>query len=233
MKRPKQPKGTVRDRRGKQRRGPKPKGPLSRTKRRRLVEDARRLANVIWPGSTRDGLGSCSLVSIALQILAARRHELPLMLQVGSAAWRRLPEDNGEPDIDFGYHWQGAEDRTTRLLLQHGRLPECHVWLADGTTREIIDPTSGDFPELCRSLSGLDWPGPRPPAWVWETADRLRERTAPRGFYIPSEEATPLIDRLLMPAYNEALAHFGLAPIPGPGQVEGGDTDAQPTGERP
>jgi hypothetical protein len=72
-------------------------------------------------------------------------------------------------------------------------LPEMHVWLGCPGTGELIDFSTGLWPAACKATTGLDWPAPAPPEYVWAFGDRL-----PAGAsYAPCREAIDLVVLLL------------------------------------
>lgn len=90
------------------------------------------------------------------------------VIQAGSAGWARIrPEqDDGVCPTHFSYMWTPNEP-ASRIALMQGLLPEIHVWAAIPETDEIVDFTSGKFPEQARKIAGFDWPGNLPPKYLW------------------------------------------------------------------
>ena len=86
-------------------------------------------------------------------------------------------------------------------------MPEVHVWLYDPKRVAIIDPTAGDFPRLCKAITGQDWPGARPPSWLWVTAQEVARY---RCQYTADQAATEVIERYLRPAYLRLADHLGI-----------------------
>lgn len=155
-------------------------GRISRTKQRKLVEDARTLYMRLWPEVGRGG--ACVFHAVALQLLGLKRHKLELMLQAGSAWWPRLDEETrgGDPRVMFGYQFEeGATLKTWVRGQLVDVLPEVHTWLGirhqDGSGT-LVDPTTGTWPEASLELHGIDWPGRKPPPFLWEHQDRIDEK---------------------------------------------------------
>jgi hypothetical protein len=108
------------------------------------------------------------------------------IIQAGSASWPRVPPelDDGVMNTHFSYVWD-PDSYAARLALagvfQAARLggrkgfslPEMHVWLARPDTRDIIDFTTGLWPEACKLTIGEEWLAPPPPDYLW--ADELPE----------------------------------------------------------
>jgi hypothetical protein len=90
------------------------------------------------------------------------------ILQAGTAEWaiRTPDQDDGISPTHFGYVWSPDEFDWT-LLYDQGVLPEVHVWAAMPASREIIDMSSGCFPEQAKLLMGWDWHAELPPKFLW------------------------------------------------------------------
>lgn len=90
------------------------------------------------------------------------------ILQAGTAEWaiRTPDQDDGMSPTHFGYVWSPDEFDWKRLYYQ-GILPEIHVWSALPASREIIDMSSGCFPEQAKLLKGWDWRAEPPPQFLW------------------------------------------------------------------
>jgi hypothetical protein len=115
-----------------------------------------------------------------------RKAGLPAVLQAGSCTWPRIrPEqDDGKIMTHFGYLWSPHEPASQRALAL-GVMPEMHVWAADPEANEIIDFSTGFFPEQAKALVGMDWPGDPPPTYLWSGPT-----TMPRGAqYEPNIDA--------------------------------------------
>lgn len=48
-----------------------------------------------------------------------------------------------------------------------------HCWVVLPERRELIDMSSSSFPEQCMKLIGKDWPGIKPPDYLWCSFDNL------------------------------------------------------------
>jgi hypothetical protein len=133
-----------------------------------------------------DGSGpperNCILWAATISSILNAEYNLPAMFQAGSAGWQRLrPEqDDGKPTTfpHFSYVW--TPERAGYTILK-GNLPEMHAWVvikADNGNiddSEFIDPTTGKQPENCRLLTGMDWPGDKPPDYLWCLGKNLKK----------------------------------------------------------
>lgn len=129
------------------------------------------------------------------------------IIQAGSAQWPRIPPemDDGHSPTHFAYEWD-ADSPAARLIrsgivpvvrradnVVAASLPEMHVWLACPDTGEIIDFTTALWPAACLATIGEEWPGPRPPEYLWTFGSRL-----PAGVnYIPDREAIDIVILIL------------------------------------
>jgi len=138
--------------------------------------------------------GSCAAAAFSLMIVA-RQAGIPLVLQAGSAYWRRMTDeqDDGVSPLQFGYEWE-PNSTMTRFMIAQGRMPEMHVWVGNPETQEIVDINAGLFPVQAQKLIGVDWPGPRPPDVLWTRASQLPEN----AWYRPDGEATKLAMEMLI-----------------------------------
>ncbi len=191
-------------------------GYLSRTKQRKLVDDSRLLYMSLWPHQ--EPTGACVFHAVALQLLGAKRHDLNLMLQAGSAWWPRLDKWTLSPDAGgalFGYEFAPGK---TAHGLKDGELvevlPEIHAWLGirhEDRSGTIVDPTTGTWPAASMERHGVDWPGRKPPPFLWEHTSRLDEKWPPpfAPSYHPSAEAADVVTsfaiREIYPRVGEAV----------------------------
>jgi hypothetical protein len=123
------------------------------------------------------------------------------ILQAGTAGWPRIrPEqDDGVCPTHFSYVWSPL-DPASRIALMQGLMPEVHVWAAIPETGEIVDFTSGKFPEQARKLVGFDWPGDLPPKYLWA-------RKLPKGaYYTATMDATKFVLMQAVRAFGPARA---------------------------
>ncbi|MCI0640721.1 MAG: hypothetical protein L0Y72_24350 [Gemmataceae bacterium] len=111
------------------------------------------------------------------------------IIQAGSASWPRLrpDQDDGTSPTHHSYVWE-PDSEVTKARLAAGDLPEIHVWAAIPERGELIDMTTRYWPEQCRLIQGLDWPGEKPPTYFWGTADEVPERV----LYKPDMKAIAL-----------------------------------------
>ena len=96
------------------------------------------------------------------------------LIQAGSAGWPRIPPhlDDGVSPTHFAYEGDPdsglarlAADGIFRLVeREDGRtalsLPEMHVWLGCPDTGELLDFTTGLWPQACQAILGLPWLAP-------------------------------------------------------------------------
>lgn len=150
--------------------------------RTEIASLARELAGAVWP-EVRLRAGCAHLVA-AFGVVLARRG-VRIVVQGGTASWRRLPEelDDGVVSTHFSYVFE-PDSPTGLARFRRGLLPEMHVWAVIPDRREAVDLTLGDLPEQCEIAGRLPWLTPRPPPfgwWLWEEE--------PPGIYAPSEVA--------------------------------------------
>lgn len=136
--------------------------------------------------------GMC-LYWAAYGVLALQRRGLRAILAAGSAGWPMISaeQDDGARPSHFSYMWDPRAPALATTFAA-GWLPEMHVWIRlpspEPAGRVIVDFASGFFPAQARRICRYDWPGTRPPKFLWCRQDRL-----PRGaFYKPDETATVL-----------------------------------------
>jgi hypothetical protein len=155
---------------------------LSRTKKRRVVNDARTLVNRLWPQLA--GGPTCLQQACALQLLVAKRHGLTAILQAGDACWQRNATEG------YGYEWESR--RASRLKPhEHGFVlsTDVHVWLAVVSPQTLIDPTTADWPAHA-AQGGYEWlPEMKPPRFMWDTTEKLARLARP-PIYRAVPEAT-------------------------------------------
>lgn len=113
------------------------------------------------------------------------------VVNAGSMSWPRLtPEqDDGKETTltHFTYLWE-PDSPATLENLKNFKLPEMHVWAGIPGNQEIIDLSTGYIAEHCVKGTGMDWPGPKPPAWLWCNVQNLPERV----YYTPNRQATEI-----------------------------------------
>jgi hypothetical protein len=97
-----------------------------------------------------------------------------VLMQAGSCQWPRITreQDDGVMATHFGYVWQPNHPATELAIAEH-RIPEMHCWVVLPERRELIDMSSSSFPEQCMKLIGKDWPGIKPPDYLWCSFDNL------------------------------------------------------------
>tara|TARA_R100001594_G_scaffold36976_2_gene66861 strand:+ start:1490 stop:2017 length:528 start_codon:yes stop_codon:yes gene_type:complete len=99
---------------------------------------------------------------------------LRAIVQAGSAGWPRIDEadDDGEVNTHFSYVWE-PDSPSSIAAVKAYRMPEMHVWAAMPDTQTIIDVTSGFQPGQCLTTLGMDWPGTKPPEYIWSTPEGM------------------------------------------------------------
>lgn len=161
-----------------------------------------------------DPSGACLYAALGV-MAAAHVHGRRLVLQAGTAEWPRLrpDQDDGRADTPthFGYVWDPDAPLTRAWVAgirpmtddaQAVVLPEVHCWAGDPERQELVDPTSGRFPEQCRRLVGLDWPGDRPLRRTWLPVAEVHRLGA---VYVPDERATRLLAALVADRSRQAV----------------------------
>lgn len=119
------------------------------------------------------GPGGCLYLASAV-VYEASKVGLRLVLQAGSAHWRRITSelDDGVVATHFGYTWDPESD-ASKASMASGHLPEMHCWAADPRRMEIIDLTVGLLPQACEGLGNMPWLAAQPPAHLWRHVERL------------------------------------------------------------
>lgn len=95
------------------------------------------------------------------------QHGIKSLIQAGSASWRRLREDqdDGKETTCTHFSYIFEADKAIMKMVQ-GELPEMHIWVGV-KPNTIIDMTTKYFPLQCQKLIGQDWPGDKPPDYLW------------------------------------------------------------------
>jgi hypothetical protein len=138
-----------------------------RMTRAEMILCARAAVEDRWPEVPRYGRG-LHLASAIVAVAAANGTRL--VLQAGSMRWRRLPveEDDGVVPTHFSYEWEQPSFGHARWFVEaYGCLPEVHVWAGDPERQEIVDLSTGTFPEACAALADIEWRTERPPSELW------------------------------------------------------------------
>jgi len=165
---------------------------MNRKQKKTLVAQAKKLVAKRFPMIPVEA--SCLYSAWAVCQLAPK-FGARIILQAGTAYWPRvsIAQDDGVIDTHFGYEW--GSELTQYVQSTNGIVArrEMHAWAACPATREVIDITAGHWPQQCRNLLGLDWPGPKPPAYLWCHGEQLPERV----FYRADREACELAVELL------------------------------------
>ncbi len=198
----------------------KPDGTYAEAETLLVVDAARNFfrANFGYPEAS---YGACLYWSLAA-IKAAQAIGIRLVLQAGSAAFRRLPPhlDDGKPETlpHFAYVWtpplkdplrspvtrdgDPTPDYLTTRPDPLGRprlcLPEIHVWAGyvgdgrDPATMRVVDLSTFALKDQCQALMGAPWLEKDPPRYLW-----CRPNEIPDGWhYEPTREATMLAANL-------------------------------------
>lgn len=165
--------------------------------KRQWVSEARALVATHFPDCP--ARGSCLFHAIAM-IQVAKRHGRKLVLQAGTAYWERMPPeiDDGVSPTHFGYEWE-ADSPTTRARIAARMLPEMHIWVGDPATQEIIDISTNEFVDQARHMLGVDWPGKKPPDFLWAKASELPKEAV----YQPDGRATRVAARFVAEMMRE------------------------------
>jgi hypothetical protein len=149
----------------------------------RLIGKALATAARLWPDVDGTHAGPCLYRAGSLAYVLHKEAPGRAILQAGTCLWPRLTkeQDDGAESTHthFGYEWGGSPEGAINLTLPAGHvsLPEMHVWVAHTMNNRdwsIIDVCSGLFPHLAK-LSGMDWPGKRPPTHLWCKSGALPE----------------------------------------------------------
>lgn len=125
------------------------------------------------PGMAESTGGCVYYAMFTVEVL--RKRGIFAVPQAGSAGWPRIrpEEDDGVMATHFSYMWTPNEPRSIAALMS-GNLPEMHAWAVipavplDQT--EVVDMAAGLFPVQAKTLCGYEWPGPKPPKYLWARA---------------------------------------------------------------
>jgi len=168
-----------------------------RKTKRVIVKQARKLANKTF-GKVASGPGACLYLSWAV-CTVAREHGIRLLMLAGSAYWPHVtPEtDDGVESNRFGYEF---DLETAAPYLAANLMPELHVWAGDPLTGEIVDLSTGAWPNQCRELLGVGWKAPNPPAFFWAPPSSLPNLAE----YRATKEAGAVALELLLRLAGEA-----------------------------
>lgn len=171
-----------------------------------LVREIRRHMYTWWnaqPAQERVHIGAYCLWWSFFTVYVLKRHNIPAQIQAGSAHWPLLSQEESLANPDsissFGYEFELNNDVLNHLAK--GQLPEMHVWAAVAPTREIIDVTTQYWPEQAKKTANLDWPGPKPPPYLWATVDNWPARV----YYIPTIQATDIAYQLIKLSLNGGI----------------------------
>ena len=162
----------------------------SRSLKKRIVREARKIRNKKY-GVCSSTAGVCLYDALSV-IEAAKKHKVRLVLQGGTAFWRRMSpdQDDGFSPTHFGYQWD-PRSPLSEMAVAQGNLPEMHVWAGDPATQEVVDIATLDFPTRAQDLIGYPWLDVKPPGFFWGTGDELPDG----AFYEPNREATLYADK--------------------------------------
>ncbi len=92
------------------------------------------------------------------------------ILQAGNMQWPRITreQDDGVSDSHWAYMYS-PETVASQRSMMNGEMPEIHIWVGRlDHPQELIDINTCHFPNACKDMMRLDWPGPRPPDYLWQ-----------------------------------------------------------------
>jgi len=123
----------------------------------------------------------------------------------GTAGWRMVDVDDGVTGTHFQYLYTETKDDPDFTLLEVKEdksgsvdleiaMPEIHIW--NLWCGQYVDLTTKHWPEACKSLAGLDWPG-KPPPQVFMGPPSHSNRKFPQWEYIRNTQATALANKLV------------------------------------
>lgn len=170
---------------------------MNRQQKCQCVAEARKLVRRTWPSLNTYGAGACLYLAWGI-ISVAQSRGVKLLLQAGTAYWARVTDatdDGVEPNV-FGYEWH-ADSPETIALLAANKMPEIHVWAADPVAVEIVDLTTGTWPEQCREILGVGWKAPKPPPFYWDDPRNVPGAGAYKAERSACEVAVELMKRSL------------------------------------
>jgi hypothetical protein len=139
-----------------------------------------------------DPCGGCLIWTLSVWKVLSREHRV--IFQAGTCLWPRVrPEDDdGLVATHFGYEWHPEDPETQRRIAGGTILPEMHVWAALPESNEILDFSTGGLVDQCRRLIHADWPGEKPPPYLWTYVNNM----PPGVIYRPDVDATVYALRL-------------------------------------
>ena len=184
--------------------------PILDSVKRRVMARARARMFAMAAG---EGIGPSSmcLPLAAFMIEEADKEGIRLVLQAGSVFWERMPGwlDDGVSPTHFGYQWS-LEEARANIAME--RFPEIHVWAGDPVRQDVVDASAGDFPAQCRAILDMDWPGMKPPPFLWASAEGI-----PKGAcYVPDRDATLFAHAVLQgrvaTVARPPLEKYGISP---------------------
>lgn len=95
------------------------------------------------------------------------------ILQAGSASWLRASQSEYDGASYFTIEWDPDSAIDARLQMS-GIPPSFHSWVVvQSESPTLIDLTTGAWPVRCIEESGYNWPGPKPPQFLWASLNSL------------------------------------------------------------
>lgn len=141
--------------------------------REAVRRDVEARVKLLMPKDLVGSSGGCFFYAVAT-VEAIRAAGPRAILQAGSCLWPRIrkDQDDGKCNTHFGYQWS-PKDLASLLAIAQGALPEMHLWAAIPDQHEVVDFTTSQWPAQAMKLCGYDWPGDRPPEYLWAQVNRL------------------------------------------------------------
>jgi len=150
--------------------------------------------------------GDCFFTAMyAVQVL--RQHGHRAIIQAGSCQWPRVKpaQDDGKMTTHFGYQWSPNEV-LSQIAVASDLMPEIHIWAALPVSGQIVDFSTGLFPEQARQFLGVDWPGEQPPQFFWGTKEELPEDVV----YKPDVQAITYVLKKAVDRYGHRFVSTNL-----------------------
>lgn len=143
-----------------------------------IYEQARQIIQERKPEILETGGGCMYWTAAAIEAVTLEFPGTRIIVQAGTCLWPRLSEEMGrkltQEPTHFGYVWE-SDSLTTALRLAMGALPEMHAWAALPVEQEIIDLTTGFFPQECGKILQKTWRHTLPPTYFWGGVNDLPE----------------------------------------------------------
>ena len=124
-----------------------------------------------------DSAGGCFYYTY-YGMLELARVGINACVQAGSLNWPIVEPDRVDEvhHTHFGYVWS-PDTSQSKLAVELGHLPECHIWIGVVETQELIDFAIHGLPiSLRRNLPGVRWETSKPSLYYWGSPEGVPDR---------------------------------------------------------